>query len=131
MNISLRTPGFVTLLAVSIVFALFLSLSLSVTYLSIDESSAARTLIVGESTLMFVEGCAEDALLKSARDETFSGGSVTFPRGECDVEVEKDGSRWILRIIGLQDGFTRRIEVRIDRTPGNPGAIVLERWQEV
>lgn len=99
-------------------------------YLSINESQAGLMLARGEVALQFVEGCAEDALLLSVRDEGYMGGSYGYMGGDCSVDVSKDGSVWTMDVSGTKDQFARSVRIIFKYDPLAPVVITLQSWLE-
>src|SRR5690348_16902664 len=93
-----KQKGFIAISMVILLVALVIAISTTVALLSIDEAESALTLTNGESTLDFVEGCTEDALLKARANASYSGGNITRPEGTCTVSVSKGGSTWTLTV---------------------------------
>lgn len=122
--------GFIAIFLVIALLAFSLSLTTAVTYLSINESQSGLALAKGASALALTEGCAEDALLISSRDENYASGTYGYLGGTCVVEITKDGTIWTLDIVGTKDGFTRALEIIIDRQSGLPVILTLQSWLE-
>ena len=129
MNMT-RKNGFVALLTVLALAAFSLSLVIAVTYLSIGESRSALALSQGEAALETGEGCAEDVLLESRRDENYTGGSYGYLGAQCEVQVAKDGTVWTLSVTSTKDGFVRSLDIIINRQPETPATITLQSWLE-
>ena len=118
--------GFIALLTVLTLLAFSLSLTATTTYLSIGEAQSAYAIVQGARALSLTEGCAEDALLLSSRDENYEGGNYEYLGGTCTAEVTKDGTLWQLTITGTKDSFERSIAIAIDRVP----PVTLVSWLE-
>jgi hypothetical protein len=125
-----RSTGFIALFTVIALAAFSLSLIVAVAYLSINESQEGLMLARGEDALQLTEGCAEDALLLSVRDEGYRGGSYGYMGGDCTVVVSKDGTTWTLDVSGTKERFTRSVRIIFDYTIGPPGSIALQSWLE-
>lgn len=125
-----NSKGFVAIITVLTLLVFSLSLTLATTYLSIGEAKSALAFSQGEAALQLTEGCAEDTLLLSKRDENYEGGEYLYLGGTCDVNVSKDGTVWTFDITGMKDGFSRSFEVVVDRQPGVPATLTLQSWLE-
>lgn len=125
-----KGAGFIALFSVIALSAFSLSLIVAVAYLSINESQAGLMLARGEVALQFVEGCAEDALLLSVRDEGYMGGSYGYMGGDCSVDVSKDGSVWTMDVSGTKDQFARSVRIIFKYDPLAPVVITLQSWLE-
>lgn len=122
--------GFIALLTVIALLAFSLSLTVAVTYLSINESQSGLALSRGASALSITEGCAEDALLLSSRDENYTGGEYASLGGTCTVGVSKDVAVWTVDVSGTKDNFMRSVRIIFEYVPGPPGVITLQSWLE-
>lgn len=109
--------------------ALVISTAATVTYLSIGEAQSGFSLFKGEDTLSFVEGCAEDGLLKSRADASYSGGTIERPEeGSCSIDISKASIPWTMTITTSIATYKRAIEVKYTR---NPTGITLTSWKEI
>ncbi len=122
--------GFIALFTVLALLVFCLSMTFATVYLSIDGSQEGWMSARGEDALQFSEGCAEDALLLSIRDENYDGGSYEYMGGECSVDISKDGAVWTADVVGTKNGFTRSIRIVFDYVVGPPGSITLQSWLE-
>ncbi len=122
--------GFVAILTVILLLFFCLSLTIGVTYLSIDGSQSSLAISSGSEALSLTEACAEDALLLSLRNENYVGGTLTYLGGVCAVTVIKDGSIWTLDISGTKNHFTKSITVIFEYTLGPPNTLTLMSWLE-
>lgn len=107
-----------------------LSLTLAVTYLSIGESQSALALSKSEMAYQAMEGCAQDALLLSLRDENYTGGEYSYLGAVCMVDVSKDGTAWTLNVSSTKDVFTRSARIIVDRSVDTPATLTLSSWLE-
>jgi len=108
-----KQQGFIAISMVILLVALVIAISTTVALLSIGEAESALTLTNGESTLDFVEGCTEDALLKARASASYTGGNITQPEGTCTVSVAKAGSTWTLTVSTTATVYVRTIQVVI------------------
>lgn len=124
-----KRRGFIAIFLVIALLAFSLSLSTAVTYLSINESQSGLALARGAAALALAEGCAEDVLLLSLRDENYTGGTYEYLGGSCDADVSKNGTIWTLDVSGTKDNFTRSLEIIVDRQLVPP-LLTLQSWLE-
>src|SRR5258708_18718426 len=108
-----KQQGFIAISMVILLVALVIAIATTVALLSIGEAESALTLTNGESTLDFVEGCTEDALLKARASASYAGGNITRPEGTCTVSVAKAGSTWTLTVSTTAIAYVRTIQVVI------------------
>lgn len=121
--------GYIATLTVLIVMAVVIATATTVTYLSIGEAQSSFALFKGEDTLSFVEGCVEDALLKTREHSGYNGGTITRPEGTCSITVDsKVGDTWTITVTTQATNYKRTIRVVFDRlVPG----ISITSWKEV
>lgn len=120
--------GFIALSTVLIISAVALSVAISVSLLSLSEAQSSFTLMKGEDALQFVEGCAEDALLKAQADASYNGGSISRPEGTCTISITKLGNTWTMTATTTNQQYKRTIEAVFQRLPTG---ITLTSWREI
>lgn len=133
---SLHTPnsGFIALTTVLLLLAVTVGIAISVTYSSIGEAQSSLTLFKGEDNLDFVEGCAEDALLKARNMPIFGEPlgtpvTITRPEGTCSVTVvSKVGTTWTMNVTSSTTAYKRTIQVIFEH---NATGLVLTKWREM
>src|SRR5579859_5860305 len=79
--IAKRENGYIAILTVLIISAVVLAIATTVSLLAIGEAQSGLSLFKGEDTLTFIEGCMEDALLKTRNSNGYAGGTITRPEG--------------------------------------------------
>lgn len=120
--------GYIAISLIIMLSVIILGIIVTVGRLGIGEGQVSLALSKGEETLAFVEGCAEDALLKSRADANFSGGSITLPEGSCDIAISKISTPWIMTATTSSISYKRTIEIKYTR---NPTGITLSSWKEI
>jgi hypothetical protein len=114
--------------------AVTVGIAVSVTYASIGEAQSGLTLFKGEENLHFVEGCAEDALLKARSSSTFGDPAgtpvtITRPEGTCSVTVNsKVGTTWTMDVTSSTTTYKKTIRIIFNR---NTTGISLTSWKEI
>lgn len=141
-------PGFIATYTVLIVLAVILSITTTVVFTSIGSSQASLASLKGENSWAFLEGCAEDSLLKTRASAEFGdpiGTPVSFsrPEGICQATVvSKSGSIWTIdvtipalpthtpipSVFPVDTNYIRTIRIVLDR---GSGGITLISWQEI
>jgi len=122
-----KNEGFVAIASVLLISAVVLAISISVSLLSIGEINSGYAKIQGESTLGFVEGCTEDALLKLSNDSSYLGGTIVRPEGTCSISVSSLSGTYTLTVTGNSTNYNRTIEVSATRT----SKISILSWKEI
>jgi len=123
-----QADGYVALSSVLVIAAVVLVIGISVSLLSISESQMSLAEKKKEETIDFVESCLEDALLRINEDESYSGGTLSLPEGDCTINISQTGNDWTITAEGTLDGFTKTIEVQLERTSPT---MALTSWQEI
>lgn len=122
--------GYIALTSVLIICAVGLMIASTASLLSIGESQSALSLSKGEEALAFVEGCAEDALLKSQQNINYNGGNITRPEGTCQVTVDsKTGTVWTITVTNSNIFYKRSIMIIYNRPAS--GNITITSWKEI
>lgn len=120
--------GYIATATILVIMVVVLAITATVSLLSIGEAQGSLALTKGEETLSFVEGCAEDALLKARASAAYSGGNITRPEGTCTVTVNsKVGSTWTMTVSTTATDYKRTVRVVFDRTT----SVLLTSWQEI
>lgn len=120
--------GFVAITTVMILSVVVLAIAASVTYLSIGEAQSSLSLFKGEDNLNFVEGCAEDYLLKIRANASFPGGNITHLGTTCTINIVTGNPDWNIIVSSLDNSYQRKIEIIFTR---NTTGIVLNSWREI
>lgn len=119
--------GYVALVSVLTISAVVLAMSTTVALLAIGEAQSSFALFKGEDTLTFVEGCMEDALLKSKAISTYTGGSITRPEGTCTITISKAGSVWTITATTTDTKYARAVQAIVTRG----SSLVITSWKEI
>jgi len=119
--------GFIAIVSILVISAAVLSIAMTVSMLSIGQTQSALSVSKGEDTLSFVEGCAEDALLKLRASATYSGGNITRPEGTCTVSVSSVGSIYTLNISTNSTTYNKTIEIVANRG----SSLAITSWKEI
>jgi len=130
----MESKGFIAISTVLILSVVVVSIVSTVTLLAIGEGQSALALGKGEETLLFVEGCVEDGLLKSANSPSFGEpiGTpvyITRPDGTCAVIINsKTGIIWDMTVTTIAVLYKRTVRVNFSR---NTTGITLNSWVEI
>lgn len=123
-----KKNGYIALSAIVLITAFVITITTTVGITGIGDSQSSLALLQGTNMLNFVEGCTEDALIKSRYDVNYTGGNITRPEGTCTVTVSKVGTTWTLTVSTTDTTYRRQIQVVIVR---NPTGITLTSWNEI
>ena len=119
--------GYIALITILIVSGVALATAATVSLLGIGVGQSALAGSKGENALQLVEGCTEDALLKSAQNSAYSGGNITRPEGTCVITISKSGNNWTIIATSTQTDYNYTTQAQFVRSSGSP--ITVTSWQ--
>jgi len=122
-----KQQGYIALIMVLTISAVALATATTVALLSIGEAQSGLALFNGENTLTFVEGCMEDALLKSQAAATYAGGTITRPEGTCTITVSKNVNVWTITATTTATIYKRTIQAVVTRS----STLTITSWKEI
>jgi hypothetical protein len=119
--------GYIALTAVLVVTVLVLVIGVTTSILSVGDIQSSYSSYKNEDVLSFVEGCAEDALMRLNKNGSLPG-SVTLPLlGTCTVTLNSQiGATWNFSVSGTLDNYTKKITVEAQKS----GSISITSWKE-
>ncbi len=123
----MNQQGFIALSMILIITAVVMSIATTVTFLAIGEAQSALTQQKGEDAWTFVEGCAEDALLKIHANSTYAGGTITRPEGTCSVTVTTGNPNWNITVTTTATNYKRSVQIQATRG----STITITSWEEI
>lgn len=124
----IQNRGVVALSIVIVLAAVLLSVSVTSVILSIGEAQSGLALFKGEYNLDFVEGCAEDYMLKIRANSGFTAANITRPEGTCTIVINSANPNWNITVSSLSTAYQRKIQAVFIR---NPTGITITSWKEV
>src|ERR1700733_9419895 len=119
--------GYIALTTVILLSAVIILITTETSLLAIGQAQSSYALFNGENTLTFVEGCMEDALLKSQASATYSGGTITRPEGTCTIIITKNVNIWTITATTPNINYHRTIQAIITRST----SLTLTSWKEL
>ena len=124
-----KKQGFIAITSVLIISAVVLAITISVSLLSIGQGQAGLALTKGEDALSFVDGCADDALLKLRASATYAGGNITRPEGTCVVSNPQppSGNTYSFTVSTTNTFYKRTVSIAANRG----SAITITTWKEI
>jgi hypothetical protein len=120
--------GVVAILVVLMIAAAGILLATTMSLGGIGGAQSSVSLVQGEQTLDFVEGCAEDALLNVWQNANYAGGNIARPEGTCTVGVSTSTNVYTLTVGTIAASYARTIKVVVTRGATN---LILSSWQEI
>lgn len=119
--------GFIALSTVLVVGVVSIAIASSIALLSIGQGQSGFALTNGESTWSFIDGCAENALLKIWASPSYSGGNITIPEGTCTVSISHVGTIYTLSVSTTATNYKRTVQITLVRN----ATITITSWNEI
>ncbi len=129
-NISLKfkktQSGAAILLAVMVLTAILVSVSLTVGLSSIAENQI--NLYQTQSGRLFVnaDGCMEEALTRLNRDNNYSGDTINLDLTLCAITVSGSGNSRTITVVAIRNDHSKSLEARVTLSPFD-----ITSWQEL
>lgn len=120
--------GYIAVTLVLLVSVVVLAIAATSSLVGIGEGQASFALTLGDDTLGFVEGCAEDGLLKVRASSSYAGGTITRPEGSCTITISGSSNPRTLRATTQNTKYKRTVDVQYNRTARG---VTLVNWKEV
>lgn len=109
--------GFILVIS-TLIIAAVMSLILIKTMLSaITQVATVNTKLSGAVTQTLGESCANEALIRLNRDNTYSGGPMTLGADQCAVAVSGAGNSRTLIITANKNGFYASTTIAVTLAP--------------
>lgn len=114
---------FLIILAVSIIVVSTTAL------IGVDNLTVGYAQEASSDLVLSAESCAEEALLRLSRDNTYAGGTLTFGDGSCEIVVTGTPcGTCTVDVASTGNSFTRNIRVTADVA----GSMIdILTWKEV
>lgn len=119
--------GFIAVTTILIISAVVLGIATTVALVSIGEGQASFALTKGEDSWHFIEGCAEDALLKIRANASYAGGTITRPEGTCSVTIVV-GSPNTATVTTQDTKYKRTVQIQYTRSATG---VTMSSWKEI
>lgn len=125
-----RQEGYVALLAVLIVGAVALTISLTLLTSGTDSQRMALALQRSAQARSLADACAEEALQQIYNNSAFTGTNpLTMGQGSCSYTVTNTGgSNRVIDGTGTVSGVVRKVKVYVTITASS---LSVTSWQEV
>jgi hypothetical protein len=118
--------GFLALSLILIILAVVSAIVVSVSLMAIGEGKGGLFHYYGTYSLSLAEACMEDALLKFRTNPSYTGGTINFPQGSCNVTVSLVSGAYRVTTTFTYKNSTRTIEAAVTRT----SKLNLSSWKE-
>lgn len=120
--------GYIALIAVLIISAVALAISLSLNNLSIGESATGLLKQQSAQSFSLADGCMQEAWLRLKRDNTFTGDRLNNELGSCTITVTGSGADRVIAVAADVQTVQRRLESQV--TINGP-SITIRSWTEL
>lgn len=120
--------GYIALSLIIIISVVVIIITTTSSLVGIGEGQASYSQVVGGQTLHFVEGCAEDGLLKARASSSYSGSTITRPEGTCVVTNTTGSNPRTLQASTTNSSYKKTIEVQYNR---NATGLTIVSWKEM
>jgi len=119
--------GYTAISAVLVITAVLFAISLTTTTVSIDDMQNSLGTKKADESLVLVEGCAEDALLRLNQNGALPG-SITIPEGTCTITTNSQvGNTWDFTVTATFETYTKSIRIVAIRT----SLVSIQSWREI
>jgi len=120
--------GYIALIAVVIIVAATLAISLSLNVLSIGETQSG--LIQQQSVQAFgiADTCMQEAYLRLERDSGYTGASLDIGDGSCAIIVTDAGTDKLITVTAMLQNIQRKHESLVT-VSGNQ--VIVRYWKEL
>jgi hypothetical protein len=127
---AINQGGYITLLAVLILGAVGVSITISILLLSTDASRTAFTLEQSKQSRALANTCAEEALQRVRRVTAYTGtANITLGKGSCSYSITNTGGEnRTINASSSVDTVVRKEQIFLNQI--NP-SINITSWQEI
>jgi hypothetical protein len=129
MTISVNKSGIALILVVIIVGAAALIIALNIALLGLGELDQGYTSQKGGEAFSFADGCMEETLRRLRIDNTYSGGTLNLPNGNCIINVTSNGDNRIIITTSTVHSHSKVLQMDVDMDGSN--VITVNSWQEL
>ena len=111
------TNGFIMILAVVIISAVISTILVSISLGTITLLEKSDTVLRGEQTRYYVEGCMQEALIQLSMDNSYAGGTLNLGGSTCIVSVSAAGNTATITVDGNNNDYYRQINADVTLKP--------------
>ena len=124
----MNQSGYIALIAVLIITAATLAISLSLNTLSIGETESGLLKQQSAQSFALADACLQESYLRLARQGDYAGGQLKTELGSCTITIVNDNSDRIITVNSEVSSQMRRWESRV--TVGS-GSVTVSYWKEL
>ncbi|MFH1142360.1 MAG: hypothetical protein ABIH67_02795 [Candidatus Uhrbacteria bacterium] len=111
------TNGFIMILAVIIISAVISTIVISISLGTVTLLEKSDTVLRGEQTRYYVEGCMQEALLQLSMDTAYAGGILNLGGSTCTVAISGSGNTRTITVEGNNNDYYRQINADVTLKP--------------
>ena len=126
-NIKKHQSGYIALIAIVIIVAVTLGISLSLNIISIGESQSGLIKQQSVESFGLVDSCLQEAYLRLKRDGAWTGTTLNLGQGSCNITVSSLGSQRTIAVSADVNNVIRQVASGITL---NGGAVQVDFWEE-
>lgn len=109
--------GSVVLIAVLVISAIILLISISLVLSSIDEITMSSSEEYSQGALAIADSCLEEALLSLNRNNNYSGAILNLGDGSCTIEIEGTGNQRVISVYAELNHYVRKLKAEVTLSP--------------
>lgn len=119
--------GAAALLTIVLIGAATLLMAVSVARLSVGELEMGYLEGKGSSALASADGCAEEALQRLRKNNSYTGGTFSVGGASCIIVVTGSGASRTISSTATVDTFTKKIQMQVAI---NNAVLTIVSWNE-
>jgi len=123
-KIVVDTKGAMVLTSMILMAAIVVIVSLSIGVSSINQSEISLYSNLGLRTVINIDGCGEEALIRLSRDADYIGETLTVGNTTCVISVSGSGANRTVSIAGTNGNFVKILEIEANVLP----SFEIESW---
>jgi hypothetical protein len=121
------SQGAATLISILIITTVILTISLSLGISALNESQSSFYHSYFGRMFLNTDGCAEEALTKMDRNNSYTGETLVINNTSCVITVSGSGKLRTLLVTATNTDFTRKIQIDVNIFP----TVTITAWQEL
>lgn len=103
--------GAAALISVVVIMALVVLIVTAVALAGITTLEHGFSEQVSTDVILSSETCAEEAIMRLQRDNSYAGGSLTVGDVSCTISVSGSGGTRTIDVVATEQNYTRRLSV--------------------
>ncbi len=108
--------GMAALISVIVIFVVVLGAGITISAIAINELSLDLEAAESNQALQIAESCADEASFRLKRDSGYTGGTLSFTKGDCTITITGTGSSRAVTASATVKNTTREVLMDISLT---------------